>query len=400
MVERHAEEGVARFEQGHVGGVVGLGAGVGLDVDVVGAEQRLGPVDRQFLADVDLLAAAVVAAAGVALGVLVGQHRADRVEDGLGHEVLRGDHLQRPLLAAQLPSRTAAISGSTSASGAVWKFSGSSAHGGDDSNGSGYPGPGETARRLRRVLLLAFWRPPRPPSPRPPPPSRAAENPCLGKQRDELLCPNLRIGPPTELYIQPPAAERPAAGDQRRPQPRPRPDRAAGQAQRLAVDGVNQRIYRKGGGHIDPVPTPASASPTSATTAAAPTGRCTSWRASSCAGSGPTAAWAPSSAPAPSSTTACATSSGPAPERARRESPLPRLQPEPLPRPGHARHLGRLVGHLPGPLRQAVDQGRRPARLLRLRNDRRPPASALRVERGRQHLAPPGATAVQRRDGC
>jgi len=34
---------------------------VGLDVGVLGAEQALGAIDRQFLADVDLLAAAVVA---------------------------------------------------------------------------------------------------------------------------------------------------------------------------------------------------------------------------------------------------------------------------------------------------------------------------------------------------
>ena len=102
MVERHAEERVAGLEQRHVDGVVGLGAGVRLDVGVLGAEQLLGAVDRQLLGDVDLLAAAVVAAARVALGVLVGQHRADRVEHRLGHEVLRGDHLQGPLLAAQL----------------------------------------------------------------------------------------------------------------------------------------------------------------------------------------------------------------------------------------------------------------------------------------------------------
>ena len=102
VVERQAEEGVPWFEQRHVDGVVGLRSGVGLDVGVLGAEQLLGAVDRQLLGDVDLLAAAVVAAARVALGVLVGQHRADRVEHRLRHEVLRGDHLQRPLLAPQL----------------------------------------------------------------------------------------------------------------------------------------------------------------------------------------------------------------------------------------------------------------------------------------------------------
>ena len=45
-----------------------------LDVGVLAAEQRQGPVDRQLLDDVDLLAAAVVAATGVAFGVLVGEH--------------------------------------------------------------------------------------------------------------------------------------------------------------------------------------------------------------------------------------------------------------------------------------------------------------------------------------
>ena len=68
----------------------------------LGAEQRLDPVDGQLLDDVDVLAAAVVAAAGVALGVLVGQHRALRLHHRDRGEVLRGDHLQRRLLAVQL----------------------------------------------------------------------------------------------------------------------------------------------------------------------------------------------------------------------------------------------------------------------------------------------------------
>ena len=42
---------------------VGLRAGVRLDVRVLGAEQRLGAVDRELLGDVDVLAAAVVASA-------------------------------------------------------------------------------------------------------------------------------------------------------------------------------------------------------------------------------------------------------------------------------------------------------------------------------------------------
>ena len=102
VVEGEAEEGVARLHQRGVDGVVRLRSGVRLDVGVLGAEQLLGPLDRQLLGDVDLLAAAVVALARVALGVLVGQHRAGRVEDRLGDEVLGGDHLERALLAGEL----------------------------------------------------------------------------------------------------------------------------------------------------------------------------------------------------------------------------------------------------------------------------------------------------------
>src|SRR3712207_109228 len=75
---------------------------VRLDVRVLGAEQRLGALDRQRLDHVDVLAAAVVALAGQALGVLVGQHRALALEDRLRDEVLGRDHLERRLLAMEL----------------------------------------------------------------------------------------------------------------------------------------------------------------------------------------------------------------------------------------------------------------------------------------------------------
>ena len=53
--------------------LVGLRAGVRLHVGVFGAEQLLGAVDGELLGDVDVLAAAVVALAGIAFGVLVGE---------------------------------------------------------------------------------------------------------------------------------------------------------------------------------------------------------------------------------------------------------------------------------------------------------------------------------------
>ena len=63
----------------------------------------------------------------------------------------------------------------------------------------------------------------------------------------------------------------------------------------------------------------------------------------------------------------------------------------------HPRHLGRLVGHLPSRLRQAVDSRRRTARLLRLRHARRPQRPVLRVKRERQHLPPPRPPSLPRR---
>ncbi len=100
--QRQAHNLLAGLQQRVIDGGVGLRTGVRLHVGVLGSEQCLGAVNRQLLADVDLLAAAVVAAARVALGVLVGQHRTDGFQDSEGHEVLRGDHLQRVLLAPKL----------------------------------------------------------------------------------------------------------------------------------------------------------------------------------------------------------------------------------------------------------------------------------------------------------
>jgi hypothetical protein len=74
MRQRHAEDGVARLQQGQVHGLVGLRARMRLHVGVVGAEQLLAAVDGQLLGHVHVLAAAVVALARIALGVLVGQH--------------------------------------------------------------------------------------------------------------------------------------------------------------------------------------------------------------------------------------------------------------------------------------------------------------------------------------
>ena len=101
--EVHAHDPVARLEHAEVGGHVGLRAGVRLDVDVLGAGiERQRALLRQALGDVDELAAAVVALARQALGVLVGQPRALGFHDRRGDVVLARDELDLVVLPASL----------------------------------------------------------------------------------------------------------------------------------------------------------------------------------------------------------------------------------------------------------------------------------------------------------
>ena len=74
--QAHREDLLARLQEGPVDRLVGTRAGVRLHVGVVGAEERLAPLDRQRLGVVHLAAPAVVAAPRVPLGVLVRQRRA------------------------------------------------------------------------------------------------------------------------------------------------------------------------------------------------------------------------------------------------------------------------------------------------------------------------------------
>jgi hypothetical protein len=100
--EVEAEDPLAGVQERRHGRSVGLRARVRLHVGVLRAEQRLQAVDRQLLDDVDVLATPVVATPRIALGVLVGQHRALGRHDGQWGEVLARDHFQGRLLAGQL----------------------------------------------------------------------------------------------------------------------------------------------------------------------------------------------------------------------------------------------------------------------------------------------------------
>jgi hypothetical protein len=102
VVQRHREDPVAGVEDREIHRHVGLGAGVGLDVDVVGAPQLLGAVDGELLDPVGVLTAGVVALARIALGVFVGELRPLCFEHCLAGVVLAGNQGQRLVLSAPL----------------------------------------------------------------------------------------------------------------------------------------------------------------------------------------------------------------------------------------------------------------------------------------------------------
>ena len=101
VVEAHAEHRVAGLDDGKIRAEVRAGTGMGLHVGVLRAVQLAGAVAGKVLHHVDLLAAAVVALAGVPFGVLVGEHAAHGLHDGAGGEVLRRDELHTPPLAGE-----------------------------------------------------------------------------------------------------------------------------------------------------------------------------------------------------------------------------------------------------------------------------------------------------------
>ncbi len=71
--EIEAHERVARLQQRKEHRLVHLAAAVGLHIREIAAEKLLGAFDRDRLDLVDIFAAAIIAAAGIAFGIFVGQ---------------------------------------------------------------------------------------------------------------------------------------------------------------------------------------------------------------------------------------------------------------------------------------------------------------------------------------
>ena len=74
-----------------------------LNVGVIRAEEPRHAVDGQTLDLVNIVAAAVIARAGIALGVFVRQVAAHGLHHGRAREILGRDQLQMVALAPQLP---------------------------------------------------------------------------------------------------------------------------------------------------------------------------------------------------------------------------------------------------------------------------------------------------------
>ncbi len=87
----HAHDGIARLTQREKHGLVCLCARMGLNIGEGASEQAFRPVDRKLLGHVNILAAAIVAAAGVPLGILVGEHRPHRLDHRPRDDVLGRD---------------------------------------------------------------------------------------------------------------------------------------------------------------------------------------------------------------------------------------------------------------------------------------------------------------------
>jgi hypothetical protein len=77
-------------------------------------------------------------------------------------------------------------------------------------------------------------------------------NPCAGPEARHLLCPNLRIGPPSDLYVQDAGRGRQLLRATSDVRSRGRgPIELRGHRSGWRTMRANQRIYRAGGGHVD-----------------------------------------------------------------------------------------------------------------------------------------------------
>ena len=104
VAQVHAEDRVAQIQKTKIYRQIRLGAAVGLDVGVFGAEEPAGPVDGDLLHLIHIDASAVIALAGIAFGIFVGEDTAHGGHDRRGDDVLTGNQFNVLTLPGQLPA--------------------------------------------------------------------------------------------------------------------------------------------------------------------------------------------------------------------------------------------------------------------------------------------------------
>ena len=102
-VEAHRQHGIPRFQHGGVHGEVGSGPGMRLHVGVCGAEEFLGPLDRNGFDFVIEATAAVVPFSWVSFGVFIGENRTLGFEHRAADKVFTRDELEAFFLTVVLP---------------------------------------------------------------------------------------------------------------------------------------------------------------------------------------------------------------------------------------------------------------------------------------------------------
>ena len=100
--QAHAQNGIARAHQCQENSVIRLGAGMGLNIGIIGTKQGFRPLDGQFLGFINEFTAAVIAFAGIPFSILVGQHSALGLHDARAGIILGRDELYMLFLPALL----------------------------------------------------------------------------------------------------------------------------------------------------------------------------------------------------------------------------------------------------------------------------------------------------------
>ena len=94
MFQIHSQNRIAGFEHRQIDRHVGLRTGMGLDIHMIGLEQLFGPVARQIFGDIDKLAPAVIALAGIAFGIFHRHHTPQRFQHPRAHQIFGRNQLQ------------------------------------------------------------------------------------------------------------------------------------------------------------------------------------------------------------------------------------------------------------------------------------------------------------------